>query len=319
MVGGVYTVAPGQLPIDQSFDDQRIAVSGGYETALASDTKLGLGAAYSHEFDFASTSFNASIAQDFDAHNTTLSLGVNVEGDFVHAVGGTPVPWSQYNLFEKGGSQRKRVHDLLLGLTQVMNRRWLAQWNVSLERASGYLNDPYKIVTEVDAQGNDAAGAYVYENRPGTRNRTVFYWDNKVDLDYAVAQLSWRHQTDSWHIRSDTLDLHLRVPLGEAGYIEPHWRGYRQSAADFFHFFLFQGSPASGFASADPRLAAFTGRTVGLKYGLPMGKSGEFSVRVERYVQHGSSPANVPVGLQGLDLLPDLRASIVQAGLRFEF
>jgi hypothetical protein len=317
--GSVYTIAPGQLPIDQSFHDTRIAASGGYESRLGQDYKYNVGAAFSHELDFVSTSLNGSLARDFDSHNTTLSLGVNLEKDFIEPIGGTPVAWSFYDQFRKVGNQQKQVGDLLLGLTQVMTRRWLTQANVSLEHQSGYLNDPYKIVTEVDAQGSDAAGVYVYENRPGTRNKVVLYWDNKVDFDHDVLDLSYRHMSDSWGIRSDTVDARYRFSMGDFGYLEPHWRGYRQRAADFFHFYLFQETPASGYASADPRLAQLIGQTVGLKYGLPLGSASEIGIRAARYVQHGSTPANVPTGLQGLNLFPELRAWIIQAGVRFEF
>jgi hypothetical protein len=317
--GGVYTTAPGQLPIDQSFHDERIALSGGYESKLGKDNRFNVGGAFSHELDFVSTSLNGSFARDFDAHNTTVSAGVNLEADFIQPIGGAPIAWSAYDQFKKDGNKQKQVEDLLLGVTQVMTRRWLTQLNVSLERASGYLNDPYKIVTEVDAQGNDAAGAYVYENRPDRRNRVALYWDNKYAFNHDVLELSYRHMTDSWGIRSDTIDTRYRLSLGEFGYLEPHWRGYRQSAADFFHFYLFQGTPASGYASADPRLAQFTGQTFGMKYGLPLGAGGEVSMRLERYAQHGPTPSDVPIGLQGLNLLPDLRAWIVQAGVRFEF
>jgi len=317
--GSVYTVAPGQLPIDQSFHDTRIAVSGGYESRLGQDYKYNVGAAFSHELDFVSMSLNGSVARDFDAHNTTVSAGVNLEEDLVQPIGGAPVAWSLYDQFRKNGNKTKQVGDVLLGVTQVMTRRWLTQANVSLEHQSGYLNDPYKIVTEVDAQGNDAAGVYVYENRPGTRNKVVLYWDNKYDFDHDVLQLSYRHMSDSWGIRSDTVDAHYRFSMGDLGYLEPHWRGYRQSAADFFHFYLLQSTPASGYASADPRLAQFIGQTVGLKYGLPVGSTGEVGLRAERYVQHGSTPTNLPGGLQGLNLFPELRAWIIQAGIRFEF
>jgi hypothetical protein len=317
--GGVYTVAPGALPIDRSFHDTRIAASGGWESRLDQDTKYSVGAAFSHELDFVSASVNGSLARDFDAHNTTVSAGVNLEEDLVQPIGGAPVAWSLYDRFQKEGNKHKQLGDLLLGVTQVMTRRWLTQANVSLEHQSGYLNDPYKIVTEVDAQGSDAAGVYVYESRPGTRNKVVLYWDNKIDFDHDVLSLSYRHMSDSWGIRSDTVDAHYRFTMGPLGYLEPHWRGYRQSAADFFHFYLPQGAPAAGYASADPRLAQFIGQTVGLKYGLPVGSAGEIGVRAERYVQHGSTPSNLPVGLQGLNLFPDLRAWIVQAGVRFEF
>ena len=40
-------------------------------------------------------------------------------------------------------------------MTQVMTRTWLTQLNLSVDRFSGYLNDPYKLVSVMDAGGTD--------------------------------------------------------------------------------------------------------------------------------------------------------------------
>ena len=168
-----YTVAPGALPIDQSFHDQRVALSGGYETALGTRNKLSVGAAVSHELDFFSGSVNALLSRDFNNRNTTVAAGLNVETDTISPVGGAPVPGSLYGDFQKRGNENKNVQDVLLGVTQVVTRRWITQGNVSVEHSSGYETDPYKIVTEVDAQGNDAAGVYMYESRPGRATATA--------------------------------------------------------------------------------------------------------------------------------------------------
>jgi len=314
-----YTVAPGALPIDQSFHDQRFALSGGYDTAVGTRNHVSAGAAISHETDFFSLSLNGLLSRDFNDRNTTVAAGLNLESDTIAPVGGTPVPGSRYGDFRKTGDQSKRVEDLLLGVTQVLSRRWITQANVSLEHAGGYQTDPYKIVTEVDAQGFDAGGIYVYESRPQTRNRYALYWDNKYALDRDMVEASVRLTRDTWGVRSGTVEVRYRLNLGAAGYFEPHVRAYRQTAADFFRFYLPQGTVTPGYASADPRLGGFTGQTFGVKYGLPVGESGELSLRVERYTQRGTDRSSALPGLQGLDLYPGLQALIVQAGLRFTF
>jgi hypothetical protein len=248
-----------------------------------------------------------------------VSLGLNLENDTISPVGGAPVPGSRYGDFRKTGDQGKKVQDLLVGATQVVSRRWITQVNASVEHASGYETDPYKIITELDAQGYDAAGIYAYESRPGTRNRYGLYWDNKYAFDHDMIEASLRHTKDSWGIRSDTVEVRYRLDLGELGYFEPHVREYRQSAADFFRFFLLQGASSAGYASADPRLAAFTGQTFGVKYGIAAGRSGEFNFRVERYAQRGKDRSSDLPGLRGLDLYPGLQALMVQAGVRFTF
>jgi hypothetical protein len=318
-----YSVAPGLLPIDRSFHDQRIALNGGYETPLAALTRLSLGGALSHELDFLSGSVNASLARDFNDRNTTISAGLNLEADAIEPIGGTPVAGSPYGLFDKGGNRSKKVETAVLGATQIMNRRWLTQGNLSVEHAAGYETDPYKIVSVLDAQGYAPAnptGDYLYERRPDARNRWSLFWDNRYAFDQGVLQGSYRHTQDSWGVRSDTLEMHYRLAMGTHGYLEAHLREYRQSAADIFRFSLDAGTPPPAYFSADPRLAAFNGQTLGIKYALPMDDTGgELSLRVERYTQRGSGPSNVPVGLQGLDLYPGMSAWIVQLGARFSF
>jgi len=314
-----YTTAPGDLPIDQSFHDQRVALSGGFETAVGRQDRVNAGLALSHELDFFSTSVNALWSHDMNQRNTTLALGMNIESDRVSPVGGAPVPGSLYGDFRKTANQSKTLQDLLVGVTQVVSRRWITQGNVSLERSSGYETDPYKIITEVDTQGYDAAGLYRYESRPGSRRRYALYWDNKYAFDQDVLQVSYRHAADSWGIRSDTLEAHYRLALGERSYLEPHLRAYHQTAADFYRLYLVQGAPAVDYASADPRLGGFTGQTLGIKYGMTMGESGELSLRLERYVQRGTVTGSSLPGLQGLDLYPGMNALLVQLGLRASF
>jgi hypothetical protein len=322
----LYKVAPGRLPIDPTFHDYRAAFSLSKERPAGSADRLTYGASGSLELDFISVSGNAAVAHDFNEKNTTLSAGINLEGDAIRPIGGAPTPLSDYAQFSKEGNKSKRVEDLLFGLTQVMSRRWITQLNYSLDRSNGYQNDPYKILSLLNSDGSQSTNAqnffqYIYENRPNLRTRKSLYWDNKFAFDQDVLQFSYRYMRDDWGIRSQTADVHYRWALGDGSYFEPHVRRYKQTAADFFHYFLFSSDPHTlNFASADPRLAKFDAATLGIKYGVPMNDGGEFNVRFERYVQKGSAPdtASLPA-LQGLNLYPGLTAWIVQGSLRYSF
>ena len=50
-----------------------------------------------------------------------------------------------------------------------MTRTWLSEFNLSVDRFTGYLNDPYKITSIIDSAGNTTG--YVYESRPDQRTR----------------------------------------------------------------------------------------------------------------------------------------------------
>jgi hypothetical protein len=320
----VYTVAPGQLPIDKSFHDARFAASAAREQDLGSQDHLSYGAAVSREMDFQSLSANAALAHDFNDKNTTLSLGANLETDSIQPMGGAPVAGSDYAAFRKEGNKTKQVADVLIGVTQVMTRRWLTQLNYSRDHSTGYQSDPYKIVSVLQADGSIARDAgdndyYLYENRPSARTRQSWYWDNKFAFDRDVLQLSYRYMRDDWGIRSHTVDVHYRWQMAQGAYLEPHLRRYRQSAAEFFTFYVDSTAAFPLYLSADPRLAKFDAATYGIKLGLPFGRDGEWNVRLEQYSQTGSGPAVVPAQLQGLNLYPGLKAWLLQGGLRYAF
>ena len=318
-----YTTAPGQLPVDPHYHDDRIAVGGNWTVPFTRTDQVSVGAKVSDEHDFFSATVDASIAHDFNEKNTTLSLGVSNEYDSLHPIGGAPVPASDYALFEKqGGGKTKDGVGVLLSLTQVMTRDWLSAFNLSVDRFTGYLNDPYKITSIIDAAGNTTG--YEYESRPDQRTRKSAYWENRVAWSRPLSTaLSLRYMSDDWGVRSDTAQLRLRWSLSDrARYIEPTVRWYRQTAADFYTpFILATEKPSTGYESADSRLGPFHALTYGVKYaqklpGLGSRPESEFSIRAE-YYQQTFERLPVPAGLQGLDLYPGLKAILVQVGWRF--
>lgn len=328
-----YTTTAGKLPLDKSFKDSRAAFNVSWDQPLGDHNRVTVGGNFSHEYDFTSTGFNAALARDFNDKNTTLSLGISLESDTINAVGDIPTPFSSDALkATQGSSDTKKVTDILFGVTQVMSRNWLTQLNYSHSSSSGYQNDPYKVLSVINAQGeaitNDGASLLLYENRPSDRARQSIYWSNKIHLTEDVIDISYRHYWDDWGITSETLDLRYRMAVGEHSYLEPHLRYYTQTAADFYKPFLLSGSDVINgaaqldYASSDPRLAKLKGTTLGLKWGYELGRNSEFNIRFEEYKQSGDSmPAaakNMPA-LSGLDLYPGLSATSVMVGYSFEF
>jgi len=317
-----YTTDPGQLPVDPHYHDQRLALGGDWQLPLTRLTSTSVGGKVSYEHDFLSASVNATIAHDFNQKNTTLSFGINDESDSIHPIGAAPVPGSDYALFEKTGHESKNGVGALLGVTQVITRRWLSEFNLSVDRFTGYLNDPYKIISVIDSVGNITG--YVYENRPDQRLRKSAYLENRVAWDRESAALSLRYMTDDWGVHSETAQLHLRWWASDRGqYWEPTVRWYRQTAADFYSPWITGSSiPSIVYASADTRLGAFHALTYGVKYALKLGDQvegtgTELSFRVEAYQQIIDHRAPAPSALQGLDLYPNLQAILFQVGVSF--
>ena len=313
----LYTIAPGDLPQDPHFKEQRVAGDLDWSQPIGLDNTLSYGGHASTEHDFESVGAHAGLSHDFNEKNTTLSAGVNEEYDRIHAHGGNPVPGSDYMLYEKESSQTKTVTGGLIGVTQVMRRNWLMELNYAYDHSQGYLTDPYRIISVLDDTG--AVTGYRYENRPDSRTRQSLYWVNKLALGPTTLDLSYRRGKDSWSIGSDTVDAKLRIDLGSGMYVEPHARWYHQSAADFYNLYLSETAPAPNFMSADPRLAAFAATTLGIKFGVTTGRNGELSLRLEQYEQRPTDQSSALPQLQGLDLNPNLKATIVQLSWHTEY
>lgn len=312
-------VPPNTYPLDHGFYDRRIAGHLGWEQALTSNFKLNGGIAYSKEHDYRSESANIGVSQDFNGHNTTLSAAVNYESDLSFPIGGTPTPLTQMSGNWKGPDASLHEVDAVVGITQVMSRRWLATLSYSYSDEHGYQTDPYKIISIVDPASGQP-NEQIYESRPELRRKQSVFFDNKIHLATDVISASLRGFKDDWGIKSLTADLRYRWQIGMNYYIEPHLRYYTQGAANFFRYYLVSGEAMPQYASADTRLAKFHAQTYGVKFGVPFDETSELNLRVEYYDQHGNgSPAGAIGQLQQQNLFPDLKAYTLLLGYTFAF
>lgn len=328
----VYTTGAGDVPLDDTFLDTRFALNASWTQPLARLYTVSAGLGFSTEYDYTHLGANVSLARDFNKRNTTLSAGVAWSQDDIDPVGGRPIPLSQMldignDSNKRDGSESKDVLDLLLGFTQVLNRTTVLRVNYSYSDSSGYLNDPYKLLSVVDPTTGDTLarapigqgpdGVYLFESRPDSRTKQSLFAEVKHAFGAPVMHFSYRFMTDDWGIDSHTGEIRLRWPLGE-GYIEPQLRYYTQSEADFYRASLVNGAALPRYASADFRLGDFDATTVGIKYGHGTSNGNEWSIRAEYYQQNGSVPREQIVGNQAnREQYPDLSAVIVQFGYRF--
>lgn len=325
-----YTIAAGEQPLDDTFQDTRVALGANWQWPVTRLALLDVGVSFSDEYDYTHTGVNARIARDFNNRNTTLSLGAALANDTIDPVGGAPRPLAPMlglnDLSNRqSGDQSKDVLDLLFGVTRVVNRHTVVQINYSLSSADGYLTDPYKLLSVVDPDsGLPVAGPlgagvnlHLYESRPETRDKQSLFVLLKRNFGGNVLDASYRHMTDDWGIDSDTVDLRYRFALGADRYLQPHLRFYSQNAADFYRTVLFDGQPVPQFATSDYRLGAFDAVTVGIKFGMDT-RHGEMSTRLELYQQTGDPDPAARVGvLSDLDLRPDMSAIIAQFSYKF--
>lgn len=326
-----YTVPAGEHPLDNTFLDTRVALTAAWQQPLGRLYNGTAGIGFSKEYDYTHFGANFGLSRDFNKRNTTISLGLAFSKDDIEPVGGAPVPLSLMlpvgEKSNKAGDDSKDVVDILFGVTQVINEHLVLQANYSFSDASGYLNDPYKILSVVDPVTGDsialAGGAgpsheYRFESRPDSRGKHSLYGQAKYYMGGKVLDLSYRYMTDDWGVDSHTLDGHLRIPFGERAYIEPHLRYYTQTEADFYRASLSNGEPLPVHAASDYRLGSFDAITAGLKYGWETASGHDASVRLEYYMQDGDVPASQVIGNQrDRELYPGLDAIILNISYRF--
>lgn len=315
-----YTTQAGDTPL-RDLTDTRVVLGIDWETELSRLMNNTLTANISSERDYLSLGLSDTLKRDFHNRQTTVTAGLGLTLDTISPEGGTPVGLQLLNASgEAGGDEQKSSVDLLLGVTRILNRSTLTQLNLSHTHSTGYLTDPYKILSMIDPDTGETVRdtsndfLYRYEKRPDTRTSDSLYWKLQHQLKEDVVYLSYRYFQDDWGIRSHTVDLKYRYELSGGNYLQPHYRHYQQTAADFYHHSLVDGIALPDYASADLRLGEMTGTTLGMKFGIPL-SDGEFNIRFEKMVQTGESHPADAIGVQrNYDLYPTLDATIVQIG-----
>jgi hypothetical protein len=318
---GTYEVSPNDTPLDDTFKDTRVAYSMNWEKPIDRNNRRNYGFNVSKEYDFTSLGVNALWQHDANQKNTTYSYGVNLEYDEIEPEGDVPDELTSMNDQLKGSSSDTRhIIDLLVGVTQVIDRSSLFQINLSLSESDGYMNDPYKLVSVVDSSSGEPIDQ-LFENRPDSRSRQSLYSKYKKTLsNNDVFTASYRYMTDDWGVDSNTFDFTYRLKFSHGYYLQPRFRYYEQSEADFYEYFLVDGESVPGEVSADYRLGEMEATTVGIKFGREYDRQHSWSVRLERYKQTGDSSPSEAIGqLRDQDLYPDVTATIVQLSYSFIF
>lgn len=322
-----YTTSANETPLDPSFLDTRVALNAEWEKPLTDTLRGQFSANASKEYDYTSLGLATTLAHDFNQRNTTLTAGLSYNADTVSPVGGAPIgltamPTAPASKPTLGSSLKKNVTEILIGITQVIDRSTLMQFNFTHGKDDGYLTDPYKILSVVDGGTGDTrvVDPYLYEKRPDQRARQSLYWKMQHQFTQDVLTTTYRYYWDDWGTKSHMADLRYRWEMSGGNYLQPHLRYYQQGAADFYRHSLVDGQPVPQFATADYRLGKMTAITLGLKYGIPMGKKEEFNVRAELMNQRGDShPADAIGSQRQQDLFGGTDAFILQVGYSFLF
>lgn len=307
-----------------SFSTKRTAVGADWDGQLDALTRLTVTADRSMQSTYESWGVGTTVARDFNQRNTTLVAGIGYSKDLAKPKGGihyglSSIADNKIRLQEDTKDQL----DLQLGITQALTSSTLVQLNFVHSRAEGYMTNPYKIISVVNTM-TGSTGDYdpIYEKRPRTRNSNALYAQLNQHLGAGVAYVSYRHVSDDWGIRSHTVDVKYRHPLGDRVYVQPHARYYQQTAANFYRSMLTNADMAAPpqYASADYRLAKLHTITLGVKVGYRPSFGGELSIRADLIRQNGENRPWDAVGIQReAGVFPSLKASMVHVAYTLPF
>jgi len=155
------------------FDDERVQAGFAVERDYLSDLSFNFGAVVSQESDYESFGANMGAAKESSDRLTTYTLGFAHTSDAIYRsdTGGTPEPLSNIQSDRSFTEGARVTASALLGLTRVLNKQTLAQFNVSVSSSNGYHSDPYKIISAANDQ--DRIMANFHDSRPDSRLRTT--------------------------------------------------------------------------------------------------------------------------------------------------
>lgn len=318
---GSYNVDANELPVDDTHMDTRLGLKAAVTDPLSNGLIVDCNALISMEFDYLAVAAGGNLSWDINRKNTTLVTGINLEYNRVHPVGNTPIPFAT---MQPPGQQQPRGvssktktgEEFSIGINQVIDRHSLVQIRLTTSHFSGYLTDPYKLLSIVDNEHPATLGAtqgYVFEHRPDSRTMKSLYLAYKYAYQPGVLDVSYRLFDDSWDIRSRTFDVAFKFYLHNRFFLRPNLRFYHQDQAFFYRHSLTSDESLPAFASADFRLAEFDATTLGLEIGKDLAFDRKHSITLEYYTQQGDSHPQDAVGVQQQqDLYPQLKTLVLK-------
>lgn len=140
-----------------SIEDKRDVYRGGLGY-YGDRNYYGIGLGRSREDDYDADFGSIDFRRTFNNKNTTLSVSAAYSSD---------VAWNTYDpnniLNEPSEKNDRRKHDLMVGISQIMDRNTVMQFNLTHSYAYGELSDPYKLVTVEDAALIGIRGDFPYD------------------------------------------------------------------------------------------------------------------------------------------------------------
>jgi hypothetical protein len=268
------TTTSGNFP-QSSYTDQRKSVGFSWGRKFGANLPT-INLNYAKENDYTAKGIGFSDAWTIAGGRATLHFGAAFSRDTVSPVKN---PVSNPNGLDL--NYPKNTNGFSLGGSWVFGERDLADLSFSLMNLSGYLDDPYKLVTIGAVDQNET----LPDARPSTRSRKAivgkyshyFLWGASVNVLY-------RYYFDDWSVNANTLDVTYNQRIDSDWIVSPQIRLYTQTGAYFFaNRFLVPQT----YMSADYRLSPFGSVMGGLTVARNIYQGLSASVGVTYLTQHG--------------------------------
>jgi Protein of unknown function (DUF3570) len=196
-------------------------------------TVMGLGYAYSTEYDYKSNGFTAQWAKTSRDNNRELSLRASAYFDTWAAI----LPSELRPAYYGSGAQNDRVKvdqkprnsfNLAVSLSQVMNKRLQVLLIAEPSVQQGLLSTPFHRVYFTD-------GSETTERLPGSRLKLpIGLRANYFYGDRVVIRTFYRFYADDWGMVAHTVNLEVPVKVTPFLSVSPFYRFHTQTAVRYF-------------------------------------------------------------------------------------
>jgi len=252
--------------------DYYFGLDGGATWALDEDTRVGVFAHASAEYDYTSFGIGGSYARDYDGDSRTVKFAGSAYFDSLDVI-----------RFDStsGGSDNRTAINLSANMYQVMTPRMHAEMGANLTLQSGFLETPYNAVVVED--GSFTPEQYLAsptlqvnptfttnEELPNSRTRVTFHGRvRRMFGERTALELGGRLYSDDWGVTSVTVEPaayfwvvrdSLRARVG--------YRFYTQTAADDY-LERFPGMTVADlprYRTQDADLGEFSSNTVSFRF-----------------------------------------------------
>jgi opacity protein-like surface antigen len=213
-----------------------------------------------------------------------------------------------------------------LGVTQVLTKKLVMNFDFDGITDEGFLNNPYRQVRFLDASKPDGYD-WQAEKYPNTRTSSAFslggrYFVRPGSAVYGSARIF----NDTWGVEAWDAQLGYTYSTMRSWLFDLSYRYYTQTGADFYSD-LFDYADQQNFRGRDKELSTFTDHSIrlGVRYELPVADWG--------FVARGTANFNYDYivwkyddfhnvlegGVAGSEPLYDMTADVIQLYVSFWF